>query len=139
VFVWDDDQTDALAFRLKPGRNDDIEPVWVPVALLRVFKRNAGPPLAQIAQWFMVAQLDGTPELPRDPALHPPSSAALLPLEGSPRRRYRYGGKSTWELVHEVVKESGRPVLVRKLLSLLSYSTGFQAWQSRTRLVHVDR
>jgi hypothetical protein len=105
VFVWDDDQANAVAFRLKPGTDNEIERVCVPVALLASFKRNAGPSLAQIAQWFMAARLDDTSKPQCDSGLQMPLSAAALPPEAPSVPRYRYGGKRTWELVYEAVRE----------------------------------
>lgn len=120
VFVWDDDQADAVAFRLKPGTDDDIERVRVPVARLASFKRNAGPSLAQIAQWFTAAQLDDTSKPQCDTGLQIVPSAAALPPEEPVVRRYRYGGKRTWELVYEAIWECQRPISASELGKLIA-------------------
>lgn len=104
-----------MAFRLKPGSDDDIECVRVPVALLERFKRNAGPSLTQIVQWFTAAQLDNTPKPQCDASLQVPSSGALLSHDEPDARRYRYGSKRTWELVFEAVRECRRPVSAGEL------------------------
>lgn len=120
VFVWDEDQTDAMALRLKPGSDDDIERVRVPVAALAPFKRNAGPSLAQIAQWFMAAQVAGAPKLRADDPLQMPSSTAPPPVGQTPARRYRYGGKPTWEVLYEAVRTCHRPVSAGELGELIA-------------------
>lgn len=120
VFVWADNQADAMAFRLKPGSDDDIERVRVPVALLEPFKRNAGPSLTQIVQWFTAAQLDNTPKPQCDASLQVSSSGALLSHEEPGARRYRYGSKRTWELVYEAVRECRRPVSTGELGKLIA-------------------
>ena len=121
VFVWADDQADAMAFRLKPGSDSDIERVLVPMALLAPFKRSAGPSLAQIGQWFMAAQLGDTSRPQCDASLQVPSSfAALLSPEETDACRYRYGSKRTWELVYEAVRACRRPVSVGEVGNLIA-------------------
>jgi hypothetical protein len=52
VFVWDDTMQMVNVLRLAPGSNYDIEQVQVPVELLAGFKREQGPSLVQIDNWF---------------------------------------------------------------------------------------
>lgn len=56
VFVWNKNTIDeftatATAMRLVPGSAGEVERVWVPISLLKGFKKN-GPSLAQIDEWF---------------------------------------------------------------------------------------
>jgi len=110
VFVWDEKEPQANAFRLKPGSSWDIEHALVSLALLKAFKRSAGPSLAQIDRWFA----SQAPDVKGQASMHQLENEALsfgLANQAARRqgRRYRYGDRPTWEVVLESVRALGRP------------------------------
>jgi hypothetical protein len=116
VFVWDDSEQQAVAFRLKPGSSFELERALVPVDMLERFKRYAGPSPVQIAQWFSshapnVAGQSQEHELKSEV---PSIDKTNQPTEHT-GRRYRYGDSPTWEVVLEAVHGLGRPVSLKEV------------------------
>ena len=94
VFVWDEGEQAAHAFRLKPGSESEIERALVPAELLSGFKRGAGPSQEEIERFFASHAIDGEAKAKQSQPL---------------RRQYRYGDRPTWELVFDAVRAFGRP------------------------------
>lgn len=111
VFVWDENEQQAVAYRLKPGDAGQIERATVPVNMLGQFKRNAGPSPAQIAKWFspQPPDVDG-----RGQERELRSEASFFGIANRPSARtariYRHGDRPNWEIVLDAVRELGRPV-----------------------------
>lgn len=106
VFVWNENDAEAVAFRLKPGSDHAIERTRVAVHLLERFKKDAGPSSTQIDQWFSVADKAA-------PAL-------------SSERNYLYGSRPAWKIVLDTVRQFGRPVSRNEIrASILGDIPGF--------------
>ena len=107
VLVWDEEDTHAHALRLKVGTDTEIDHAKVPLEELAAFKRKVGPSTVQIEEWFArhpaeVADFDS--RVYSDP------QASSSELRARTPREYRYGAKSTWEVVLDAVRQIGRPV-----------------------------
>ena len=106
VFVWDAATARAVAFRLKPGSDTEIECVRMPVELLADFKRESGPSEMDIKQWFSTSP-------PYVPGEEGEQGADYK--SGPAVRSYRYGSKPTWQVVLDSVRSFGRPVLLAEV------------------------
>lgn len=106
VFVWDADASDAVAFRLRPGSDTEIERVRMPVDVLTRFKRKLGPSEMDIEQWFSTFP----PYVPGEEGERWADSKS-----GTVPKSYRYGSKPAWQIVLDAVRSFGRPVLLAEV------------------------